>query len=312
MSISNLTGLYQNKSINKQEFIKKMHEFHKYLFQYRDLLKDNAIKKIEIDENSVIMSFHDSALKMFVDEYDERTAPIEALNFNGYENEETNIILELIGNSLHSDYTVFDIGANIGWYSLILAKKFPHIKIHAFEPIPKTFNHLNENIRLNSIENITTNNFGLSNENKEVTFYYYKEGSGNSSLASLSDQYETEKIQSNVYMLDNYININNLHIDFMKCDVEGAELFVFKGGFESLKRYKPIVFTEMLRKWASKFDYHPNEIISLFTSIGYACFTISGNKLKSFNFMDENTIETNFFFLHNEKHLHQIEKFTEI
>jgi FkbM family methyltransferase len=304
-AMNNLRQLYKDGAISKQKFIKQMHEHHSILFEYRDLLKNNIIKKIEISENLVIMTFHD--IKMIIDEYDERTAPIEALNFSGYEKEETDFILTIIGESLHPDFTVFDIGANVGWYSLNISKKFPGIKIHAFEPIPKTFRYLNDNIKLNGLKNITTNTFGLSNSDKNVLFYYYKEGSGNSSLVNLSNR--GEEMSSKVYELDNYVKNNNLRVDFIKCDVEGAELFVFEGALKTLKDQKPIVFTEMLRKWSSRFNYHPNVIISLFRNIGYNCYTLRDGKLIPFSFMKEDTVETNFFFLHKEYHAEKILRF---
>lgn len=310
MSMLILKQLYKDEEISKQEFIKKMHKFHSLLFDYRDLLKNNKIEKIEISESGVSFTFRDSEIKMVVDQYDERTAPIEALNFFGYEIEETSFILALLSESQHPIFTIFDIGANVGWYSLNIAKKFPEFKIHAFEPIPKTFGYLNDNIKLNGLKNITTNNFGLSNEDKEVLFYYYKEGSGNSSLVNLSNISGTETILAKVYKLDNYIKKNNLRVDFIKCDVEGAELSVFEGALETLKEQKPIIFTEMLRKFSIKFGYHPNDIISLFNNIHYSCYTLNESKLIPFSHMDENTIETNFFFLHNEKHSNQIERFS--
>ena len=98
-------------------------------------------------------------------------------------------------------------------------------------------------------------------------------------------------------------------IDFIKCDVEGAELFVFQGALKLLAQDKPIVFTEMLRKWAAKFDYHPNQIIELFQGLGYQCFTADAEgKLRAFGLMDDQTQETNFFFLHKTQHAHEIKE----
>jgi FkbM family methyltransferase len=307
--MENLIKLYKKGEINKLEFINKMHEFHKLLFDYRDILKNNVISKIEITDKEIFIVLRDSEIKMVVDELDKRTAPIEALNFFGYEKEETHLILTMIGESLCEDFTIFDIGANVGWYSLNIAKKFPDTKIHAFEPIPKTFDYLNYNIELNGLKNITTDNFGFSNANKDVSFYYHREGSGNSSLINLSEINGTEEIKSKVYKLDHYVQNNNIKVDFIKCDVEGAELFVFEGARETLKKYKPIVFSEMLRKWSSKFGYNPNDIIFLFNSYGYSCFALRNGKLSHFTQMDDNTVETNFIFLHSGKHANHIRRF---
>ncbi len=86
-------------------------------------------------------------------------------------------------------------------------------------------------------------------------------------------------------------------LDFIKCDVEGAELLTFQGGLKTITKYKPIVFTEMLRKWSAKFNYHPNEIIELFKDIGYGCYFVVNDKLHEIKMMTDETIETNFFFL---------------
>jgi hypothetical protein len=64
----------------------------------------------------------------------------------------------------------------------------------------------------------------------------------------------------------------------------------------------------MLRKWAAKFNYHPNDIIDLFKSIGYKCFYSSNGKLKGIDFISEDTIPTNFFFLQPNAHADLIMK----
>ena len=55
----------------------------------------------------------------------------------------------------------FDICANIGWYSINIAASRLATKVYCFEPIPKTYRHLEENIKLNSVRNIIAHNFGF-------------------------------------------------------------------------------------------------------------------------------------------------------
>ena len=125
-----------------------------------------------------------------------------------------------------------------------------------------------------------------------------------SSMANLREDKDTVTEECEVKKLDDFVSSTPSFkkIDFIKCDVEGAELFVFKGAIETIKKVKPIIFTEMLRKWASKFNYHPNEIISFMSELGYRCYTTDGQHLSPFSTMDERTVETNFFFLHKHKH----------
>ena len=92
--------------------------------------------------------------------------------------------------------------------------------------------------------------------------------------------------------------------------MEGAELLVYKGGLQTINAFKPIVFTEMLRKWSAKFGYHPNDIIALFALQGYECFINNGNhQLSEIKEVTESTANTNFFFLHLEKHASILNKY---
>ncbi|MCT7556233.1 FkbM family methyltransferase [Aliarcobacter butzleri] len=181
--------------------------------------------------------------------------------------------------------------------------------MHTFEPIPSTYESLVGNAKINGAK-IKINNFGLSDKKQDLIFYFHKENSGNASATIMNEERENIEIKCHVDTLDNYFKKNKLtKLDFIKCDVEGAELFTFKGGEEVIRNYKPIVFTEMLRKWSAKFNYHPNEIIEFFKDMGYGCYFATENKLKEIKTMTDETLETNFFFLHKQKHINCIKKF---
>jgi FkbM family methyltransferase len=298
-SINETIANYTERAIDKQTFIRRMYEqHHAALFDYAAHLKRTNVAAIEIADDTVTMTSRDRGVRMVCPLADQRVAPIEMLNFSDYEAIDSTMIMRLVspGDS------VFDIGANMGWYSINIAKSFPSTKVHAFEPIPKTYSFLERNIKINGVTNVVAHHFGLSNENRELTFYFYPEGSGNASSANLSERIDAELVTCRVERLDDFVRANDLTVDFIKCDVEGAELFAFQGATATLQRDKPIVFTEMLRKWAAKFNYHPNEIIALFSSLGYGCYVAAESKLRQFFEMDEATAETNFFFLHIEKH----------
>ena len=296
---------FLTEKISKQEFIKEMYKFHKILFEYSEFISNTDIKKIEIMDDNIIMTTRDLGVKIYCTKYDERTLPIEILNFERFEGKDSKMIFNLVQDG----FTVFDIGANIGWYSLALAKLRDDLNIFSFEPIPKTFKILQKNIKLNKFKNIKQFNHGFYSKNTELQFYYNKDDSGNASSINLRERKDAERIKCNMITLDHVIDYNKIKkIDFIKCDVEGGELFVFEGGKKSISKLKPIVFTEMLRNWSSKFNYHPNRIIELFAKHGYSCFISSGDYLKQIDEIDENTIETNFLFLHRNKHNKQISK----
>ncbi len=306
LSLKQVKADYEKGLLSKPQYIKKMYQIHRHLFDYSRFLKNTEIGKIEISDNQVVLISRDKDVKLICPENDQRTNLIEVLNFGFSEKEETEMILSLT----EEGFTFFDIGANVGWYTIKIAKTVKNAKIFSFEPIPQTFAILRKNIEINKITPPQIYNFGFSSENKKTFFYFYEQGSGNASLKNLSHKVKIKKIPAQVKKLDDFVKKNHLKIDLIKCDVEGAELFVFKGGFVAIRDQKPIIFVEMLRKWSAEFNYNPNVTIQLLASIGYKCFTIEKKKLKEFIKMDEQTPQTNFFFLHQEKHQKQIKRLT--
>ncbi len=306
MNIEELMLQYELGNMAKAEFIKLMHTHHRMLFDYSKFICDRDIQKIEITDNSVVMTSRKLGIKIICDEQDYRIAPVEILNFQEYEKQDSDMIFRLVNDK----DTLLDIGANIGWYSIGLSKAKNNLNIHAFEPIPKTYEYLVANVRLNGLTNIHIHKHGLSNETSEVPFYYYPEGSGNASMSNLAANMNSIEIKLQVIPLDFFVKRHGIDkVDFIKCDVEGAELLVFQGGRDTIQRDKPIVFSEILRKWSAKFGYHPNDIISFFTELGYGCFTVKEKKLSRFLKVDENTIDTNYFFLHEGAHKQIIDSY---
>ena len=290
---------YISGKISKEKFISSNYdECHHHLFSYSNYLLHTNIRKIVIEDNSVVFTFRDSDIAIMSPQNDHRVAPIEALNFLDYEKDESWMINRLVNDG----DVIFDIGANIGYYSVLLAKKYKKATVHSFEPIPTSFAICQKNINLNASSNIICNNFGLSNKKGQFPFFYYPEGSGNASAVDVSGRPEVEEIMCELTTLDAYSDEMNVNVDFIKCDIEGGELFAFSGGSKTIERDKPIIFTEILRKYCLKYNYNHNEIFEWFYSRGYRAFTVHGKTLKSFKFMDENTLQTNFFFLHAKKH----------
>lgn len=199
---------------------------------------------------------------------------------------------------------MFDVGANVGWYTLSFLSENKNGKTYSFEPSVENYQSFIKNVKLSGFENrAKTFNFGLFKEEKEVEFYYDIEVTGASSMADLRGQGTTRVETIQMKKLDDVVNNEAVdRIDFIKCDVEGSELFVYEGGLEAIKKYRPVVFSEMLRKWSAKFGYHPNNIIELFKEIGYDCYAVNESGLHKIDVVTEETVETNYMFLDIEKH----------
>ena len=143
---------------------------------------------------------------------------------------------------------------------------------------------------------------GLSDKPGELVFYFCGDSSGSASSANIGDRDDANKIVCPVETLDHFVSERKLAVDFIKCDVEGAELLVFKGALKTLADRKPAILSEMLRKWSAKFNYHPNDIINLLGTIGYRCYEIHEGRMRPLPAMDDSTVATNFIFLHPDRH----------
>ena len=304
--IKTLKELYKNNKIDKSQFIEKMYQFHMILEDFSKSFESNEIHSIEILNGRVIFNFktHKSKkiAKFYVPFEDRRSTPLESFNFDSYEYYDSKMLYTLSQES----EIIFDIGANLGWYSIMLALLDENKKIFSFEPIKEVFNQMNENIYLNNLTNISTHCFALSDSESEVEMYYTPNQTGATSFKNLHNTSEKSRVIRTKTLDDFFLKTKLNTLEFIKCDVEGAELLVLKGGIETIKKYLPILFLEMLRKWSKKFDYHPNEILNLLAQSGYRCFKVSGDFLIELNHISDEEESTNFSFLHDQKHINLI------
>ena len=143
---------------------------------------------------------------------------------------------------------VIDVGAHYGRYTLIAAKRIgPKGKVIAIEADPKNFDMLNKNIKLNelSAENVITLNYAASSIKSTVKLSIPDKKPGQTIYSSIiSNRAPTEKfIEVNANTLDNLLQENKIPIEqvnWIKIDVEGAELEVLKGANDILSKSKDI------------------------------------------------------------------------
>jgi hypothetical protein len=102
--------------------------------------------------------------------------------------------------------------------------------------------------------------------------------------------------------LDDFTFKKKIFPEFIKADVEGMELFIAQGAKNLVKIYRPIFFLEILRKFTKIYKYNPNEIFNFFYRNNYSAYIFKGKKIKKIKHITDNTQQTNFLFLHNDKH----------
>lgn len=303
MTLSELRASFEAGSLNKQDFVAAAFQFHRHLFDYPAYLTGTNIASIEILEAGVAVRFRSPSIRMWCKPGEARHTALTCLDFRDYESQELGAMMRLADICLDGSKTFLDIGANVGFYSMAMAVAHPETAIHAFEPVPSTYAELQRNLALNGLGAVHTYNVGLSDLPGELTFFFDPSVSGATSSAPLGAGFTTSEVRCPVDTLDALTSRAGLSPDLIKCDVEGAELKVFLGARATLSRCRPIVFSEMLRKWSARFLYHPNDLIAFFAQLGYACYSIDGAKLASLATMTDDTSETNFFFLDRETHI---------
>jgi FkbM family methyltransferase len=292
-----LEQLFKSGAVAKGAYIEQMYALHQNLFSYSEFIRSRNVEKITITHEDVLVTTK-TGVTLVCNPEDWRIISIEILNFGDFEQAETQLLLSFA----EADSVIVDIGANIGWYSILLGGKAAKGRVIAFEPIPSTIGFLRKNLALNGTTNVELHEHGLSDEEKELVFFFHPHLSGATSAQNLLDNADAIEVRAQVKRMDDVL-ASEPRIDLLKCDIEGAEIFALRGGMETIERTKPVLFIEMLRKWTAKFGYQPNDIIALLGTIGYQCFAVEeGGHLSRFDRMEEFTVATNFIFLHRTKH----------
>lgn len=129
---------------------------------------------------------------------------------------------------LHNEKNImFDVGALDGRTFLKFAKR--KWIIHAFEPVPAALNVLKKLIHGKKYKVILNNVCVGDTEEKNKDFYLSNESRGISSLVDFHKTHKKANFKTNIIRLDNYINRNKIaHINFLKIDTEGYDIFVLK------------------------------------------------------------------------------------
>ena len=140
----------------------------------------------------------------------------------------------LITQRVQPGATVLDIGAHIGYFSLLFARRVgPAGHVYAFEPEPRNYKLLVRNVGENGYGNVTCVQAAAHVANGSVTLYLANDNAADHRVAPGEDDRETISVRA--LRVDDYLS-NVAHVDFIKIDVKGAELSVLQGMNNLLER----------------------------------------------------------------------------
>lgn len=178
---------------------------------------------------------------------------------------------------------VFDVGANIGQWTLMTKRVDASRFIHAFEISPQTFRTLTTNI--NGIPGCSLNNVGLSDHAGDLDLHYYPSSPDRSSLIDQPDGFFKEIQPVRVITGDSYIQEHGIDlIAFLKMDVEGHEMSVLSGLRTTLDSEK-VVAIQFEHGPAHTLTKHSlGDFIAFFAERGYEIFRIFPNSIEPFHY----------------------------
>lgn len=190
--------------------------------------------------------------------------------FKYYEHETAILFFNLAKES----NVIFDIGASFGYYTFLAASINEKCKVYAFEPVPRIFEYLKNNIELNHFKNVMPLSYATTNFDGGISLFVPVGELPTEASTLKGFRKDVVELQVPAIRLDSFVKKNNIKkVDLVKLDTEATEHLVLEGMINTICRDKPIIICEVLYSRTEKF------LDSLLDNLGYKYFWISGEGL---------------------------------
>lgn len=190
--------------------------------------------------------------------------------WDGYEPESVPLFFRLASRAR----VTFDVGAYVGFFSLLAAHANREAAVYAFEPMADAFERLRKNVAFNRLNNIRCTAVAVGEIDGEAEFYHTAGHLPCSSSLSFEFMQSAEALRRSVVTvitLDRFVQENELsRVDLMKIDTESTEPQVLRGMIETLRRDHPIIMCEVLKERGSE---RPLE--EILRSLGYRFYLLT-------------------------------------
>ncbi|MEO6456050.1 MAG: FkbM family methyltransferase [Ginsengibacter sp.] len=253
------------RTLYKAPYNKKFPVFALYRFIYWKLIRffkwENV--KFRLWANRVILLNYGSFQSMW-------------LMYNYYVDWEE---FNLISKYLQPGDEVFDIGANMGYYTIWMSKFIAEGKIHSFEPDAENFKRLQTNISLNNLQALVkANKKAASDVDGKLGFTKGLEGENH-----IIDHTDQNALTVTSQRIDSYVDQLNISgIAYMKIDVEGFEYAVLKGANAVLLNKRITIIQLEINKTISNSGRSINDVLELLNHYKYmlCSYDVIANQLK--------------------------------
>jgi FkbM family methyltransferase len=201
----------------------------------------------------------------------------------------------------------FDIGANIGYFTVLGKKLNPDISVYAFEPSHGPHCYLKMNVHKNNLENVQVIEKAVSNITGSTTFFdvinpkypWVKyQLNGSSSLQNQFGAIKKARYPVDTITLQEFVNTHKPeYIDLIKLDTECTEHHILETGIPIIQKFKPVIISEV-------YDVIEKDIERIIHSLqGYELFHYKNKELHSFQSFSEiqDNLNRNFVFCHRDQ-----------
>jgi len=214
--------------------------------------------------------------------------------YGAFEKNETRLISRLI----KANSVCFDIGANVGYYTLLMASKARKGQVHSFEPVPRNYHLMSTSTLMNGFDNVKLNCCAVGNVDGHADLSVAKDGAY-SSFVDTGRMPMKARIRTFVTRLDTYCRENRLEkIDFIKVDVEGAEKLVLDGAETILQNHKlkpKVMMLELYGPMLKQYSSSIGEVVDYLERLAYAPFICAEGRVIPFR-KDHHDLIWNVFF----------------
>lgn len=178
-----------------------------------------------------------------------------------------------IRRNLKPGQTALDLGANIGLYTLIMAKLAgPSGQVFAFEPGPKSYALLTKNIEVNGYANVQARNAAVSDRSGSITLHVCPTGESDNRVEGFVDPANGwERVTVPCLTIDAYMN--DRRVDLIKMDIQGSEFAALKGMRRALEGNRDI---KLVMEFSPDLIEDRDAFFQLIRETGLSIFDIDG------------------------------------
>lgn len=266
--LSRISPLFSNKNLGKIPLLSQIQD---------------SIFKITNPHEILLIKIHDNY--MYLNSNDDGVG-LPLVKAGIYEEFET----KLFKNLIQPNTTVIDVGANVGYYTLIAANESRDVSVYSFEPEINNYELLVKNVEVNNFNNVKTFQKAVSNEEGKIKIFIDEKNLGNHSLSGNNVPNKIDFVEVETITLDSFFDSLDDSVGeniIIKLDTQGAEGLVMDGAQKLLLKNNIKILMEFWPKGLRNMNTNPLELLNKLQDYGFSIELVN-ETTKSLKNLNEN------------------------